>query len=207
MKIGNNLVRLDSINNKMKDEDSFLIKSFCNSIKDHSGMNDAIHILNDYKNKSDKFVYNPNTGSYRFNNYYIIPGMKIKDTAFEKNLKLINRLGHCKTSAPDLIMLANSKDNQFNVIVYKLNGTEGGILEPLVSLKNVPQSSKKRFVDEQLALLSDTGLYNEAITDSYDYWYLTPDTKNIFIDSWSSLKKCINPDEKQIVSEKLKSRV
>ena len=133
--------------------------------------------------------------------------MKSEDNEFEKNLLYLNHLGHCKTSAPDLVKIANSKDNSFNVIVYKLNGTEGGILEPLVTLKDVPETSKKRFTDEQLALLADTGLYNTEITDSYNYWYLTPDTKNIFIDSWSSLKKCQSPEEKRMIFEKLKSRV
>ena len=60
---------------------------------------------------------------------------------------------------------------------------------------------------EQIKLLEDTGLYNKAVTDSYDYWYLTPDTHNIFVDSWTNLAKCTTAEEKTNIKEILKNKL
>ena len=173
----------------------------------YANMDDAIDILNNFK-KSAKFVdFDPTNGSYRYQNFYIIPGLRAKNTKFIQNLKFINKLGLCKTSAPEIVHYGLSQDNEFNVIIYKINNTKGGKLIPIENLKTIDSDKKSKFIEEQIVLLDETGLYNKAVTDSYDFWFLTPDTHNIFIDSWGNLLKCNTVEEKNNIKELLKNRI
>ena len=173
----------------------------------YANMDEAIDILNSFKRNVGAVDFYPENGSYRYQNFYIIPGLKAKNTTFIQNLKFINKLGLCKTSAPEIVHYGVSQDNEFNVIIYRINDTKGGKLIPIESLKTINPDKKNKFIMEQIKLLEDTGLYNSAVIDSYDYWFLTPDTHNIFIDSWGNMNKCKTIEDRNYIKELLKNRI
>ena len=205
MLIGNKIINLDNkfFIEKQQEQKSSVIQTLCSNLKGYKNMDEAITILNNTQKQNNDIKYRQRDGAYIYQNYYIIPGIKPLDRSFESNIRFINKLGLCKTSAPELIEVSNSKDNSFCVIIYKLNDTKGGELLPIKTLSNIPRKSKKRFISEQIELLDNTGLYNSAVTDSYDYWLITPDTKNIVIDSWSDLKRCTDLKQKKDIEEQL----
>lgn len=176
-------------------------------LKSFANMDEAIDILDSFKKSIKDVEYDPRYGTYRYLNYYIRPGLKSENTNYITNLQFINKLGHCKTSAPEIIHHGRSRDNQFDVIIYKVNDTKGGALRHLTSLSEIKPKQKEQFISEQINLLEDTGLYNSAVIDSFDDWYLTPDTNNIYIDSWNSLVKCFSAKQKEKVKEILKNKI
>lgn len=207
MNIQNNYsMNFNGINSHHKDESEYLAELFKNLDKGKD-IGDYVHALNEFRNACPNVKYNPNNGHYSLGNIYITPGLYGGNSEFVDNLKLLNRLGHCRTSAPELMHFSVSGDKKFCTAIYKLNDTEGGDLVKVNKLSDIPESSKKRFLDEQLTLLRDTSFYNPDIIDSYDFWCMTPDTKNVVIDSWGKLSKCSSADEKAKIAEILKSKI
>ncbi len=166
-----------------------------------------IAVLNSFRNTcGDQVTYNGKNGSYLMANYYIVPGYIKQDSNFFDNLKFLNRAGYCRTSAPELVDILQTPDNNFGVVIYKINDTKGGILQPYreVALE-VPIEKKEKFLEEQITLLKSTSLYNPAITESQDAWGVTPDTKNIYVDSWSQLEKSQSSKQSQSLIEKIRT--
>ncbi len=166
-----------------------------------------IKSLNEFKEDNNGIViYNPQNGSYIYGNYYVVPGYIDKSSKFFDNLRFLNRAGFCKTSAPELVDCHQSGDKNFGVIIYKLNDTEGGILLPYLDVSSeIPIERKERFLDEQVVLLKSASLYNPAVMEDQRAWGVTPDTKNIYVDSWSRLEKCPSPEQKKTLIQRLRS--
>ena len=166
-------------------------------------MDEAIAILSKFQKTVKVVTFDYRSGVYRYFNYYIVLGFKAVDTTFISNLRLINKLGQCRTSAPVLVHYGLSQDNRFAAIIYKVNDTKGGKIVPLRFLTDISPVKRAQFLAEQIKLLEDTGLYNSAVVDSYDNWCVTPDTHNIHIASWGNLIKCETPEEKERIREQL----
>lgn len=166
-----------------------------------------IRTLNEFReNHNSDVIYNSKNGSYIYGNYYIIPGYINKDSKSFDNLKFLNRAGFCKTSAPELVDCYNSGDNNFGVIVYKINDTAGGILLPYLDMSSeIPKERKEKFFEEQVVLLKSTSLYNPAVIEDQRNWCITPDTKNIYVGSWLKLEKCPSPEGKKALIQRLKN--
>ena len=166
-----------------------------------------VKTLNEFQSSIDRNVkYNQRNGTYTVANYHIVPGFMKEDSKYLDNLRFLNRAGFCRTSAPELVDVVKTRDNNFGVIIYKINDTNGGTLLPYLDVATeVSAEKKKQFLDEQATLLKSASLYNPAIFESQKNWGVTPDTRNIYIDSWSTLTKCQDPDEKKNIIEKLKS--
>ena len=166
-----------------------------------------VRTLNELKNSSDRNVkYNKKNGTYSISNYHIVPGFIKKDSHYVDNLRFLNRTGFCRTSAPELVDFIETRDKNFGVIIYKINDTNGDALLPYLDVSNeIPAEKKKQFLDEQTTLLRSASLYNPAIFESQKNWGVTPDSKNIYIDSWATLTKCQTSDEKKTIIDKLKS--
>lgn len=181
------------------------VSSLCRQVEQKKNMSDVIEILNKFKSQNKDVIYNEKNGSYVLENYYIVPGMYTDDCkSFVKNLKTLNRLGLCRTSAPEIIDIAQNANNDFAVFVYKINDTKGGILLPyLQKYKQVPIEKKEQFLQEQKALLLNTAKYNPAVLKSFDCWGVTPDTYNIFIDSWNELTKSMSKEEQSRIIQHL----
>ena len=166
---------------------------------DHFANSDqAIKTLLNFRKEVNGMKFDPRYGIFKYSNCYIVPGFKAKDTRFIENLKKIRELGCCKTSAPELLFDGRSLDKKFDVIIYRINGSKDGQLKPLKSLNEIPQENKQKFINEQMDLLQQTSLFNRAVTDSYDDWFVTRDSKNIHIASWSNLDTCPPHRQKEI---------
>ncbi len=158
-----------------------------------------------HKANENSVQFNKKNGSYIFGNYYIVPGYMKQNSDFFDNLRFLNRAGYCRTSAPELVDIIQTPDKNFGVVIYKINDTKGGILEPYREVAHeIPIEKKERFLEEQITLLKSTALYNPAITESQDAWGVTTDTKNIYVDSWSQLVKSKSTQERQDLINKIR---
>lgn len=175
--------------------------------KNNSDIKTIIFELNKFKDENSRVVYNSKNGSYSVGNYYIVPGYVSSDAEFLKNLGLLNKNGLCKTSAPevvDVVYLAQP-EIEFCVVVYKLNGTNGGSPIPYIeALNEVSLDKKQVFYKEQEMLLEKLSLYNSDLFESYSSWAVFSDSQNIYVDSWASLEKCVSSEEKAKLLMKLK---
>lgn len=166
-----------------------------------------IATLNSFKTQGGDYVqYNGKNGSYMYENYYIVPGYIKQDSDFFDNLRFLNRAGYCRTSAPELVDILQTSDNNFGVVIYKINETKGGILKPYIEVSDeIPIEKKEKFLEEQVALLKSTALYNPAVTESQSAWGVTPDTQNIYVDSWSQLTKSQSVKQSQSLIERIRT--
>ncbi|MCM1265789.1 MAG: hypothetical protein NC200_06280, partial [Candidatus Gastranaerophilales bacterium] len=147
-------------------------------------------------------------GSYIMKNYHFVPGYFNNTSPFIDNLRLLNHYGFCKTSAPELIDVHHLPKDNFGVMTFKINDTNGGEAKPYLDVMDtVPLEKKKNFLNEQFVLMDNLGKYNPAILESYDSWLVTPDSKNIYIDTWSVLDDYKSVSEKNKIKSELKSRL
>ena len=176
-------------------------------IKGKQSSFDYIKTLNDFKSvNGDSVIYNPRNGSYILDNYYVVPGYIKGDTKFFDNLKFLNRAGFCRTSAPVLLDMTKTQDDDFGVVVFKINDTNGGIVLPYLDVvSDVSLEKKNKFFEEQETLLRSASVYNPAVIENQEAWGVTPDTKNIYIDSWANLIKASSPAQKKSIIDRLKN--
>ncbi len=165
----------------------------------------AIEYMVSLKKQNPSLKYKDKNGAYVFENYYILPGYTNKNSEFLKSLKenlnIVQPI--CKTSAPELIDIVSTEDENFSAIIYKINDTKNADLIPYLESDGANQEKTDLFISEQIELLNKTGLYNPEIFNSTEHFYLTPDTKNIVFEAWGELVK-INKDEKENLLHKLK---
>lgn len=170
-------------------------------IKDFNSCTDtdsAIKFMVELQKRNPSIKYKDRNGAYVWGNYYIVPSYTSKDGEFmaklTKNLKLVNPI--CKTSSPELIDIAETKDKKFTAIFYKINETLSADLVPYMQTKGASKEKIELFKSEQRELLEKTGLYNPEFFESLNRFYLTPDTKNVLFEGWNELMICETETEK-----------
>lgn len=182
-----------------------LITEIIEKINSSKDGNAAIDCLIEFKNSTPDLKFIDKNGAYVYNNYYILPSYTNKNDEFLKklkeNLKLANQI--CKTSSPEFVDIASTKDENFTVIIYKINSSEDAELIPYLQTNGATIEKKELFKSEQEKLLEEKMLYNPEILIAVDHFYLTPDTQNIVFGSWTGLIPCTDEVEKSEFLNKL----
>lgn len=185
------------------------IDSFFKNLKNEGkNIESTIVLMDKFAESNPETKYITRNGSYILNNYHIVPGYFDKDSQFLNNIKLLNHYGFCKTSAPELVDIHYLPKEKFGVMAFKINDTKSAEMYPyLQAADSVLDEKKTKFIQEQFVLMNNLGKYNPAVLESYDSWLVTPDTKNIYIDTWSTLKDCKSPQEREFIKSEIKDRV
>lgn len=167
----------------------------------------AIRFLVGLQKQNPSIKYKDRNGAYVWANFCIVPSYTSKDSEFMvklyNNLRFVNPI--CKTSSPELIDIAQTKDKKFTAIFYKINETLNADLIPYLDSKGASKEKIELFKSEQIQLLENTGFYNNQFFSSLNQFYLTSDTKNILFENWSELKKCKDETEKNNFLQNLAS--
>ena len=167
----------------------------------------AIKFMVELQKQNPSIKYKDRNGAYVWGNYYILPSYTSKNSEFlsnlDKNFKIVNPI--CKTSSPELVDIAETKDKKFTAIFYKINETLNADLIPYMQTKGATGDKIELFKSEQIELLEKTGLYNNKFFNSLNRFYLTPDTNIILFEDWSELKKYENKTEKNSFIQNLDS--
>lgn len=173
------------------------------------------HILNQFKNCADRksaieymltsqsgnsnLLYKERNGAYVFQNYYLSLRIANPNTNFYKtlyqNLKLVNPI--CKTSSPEIIGTADTKDNLFTAIAYRINYCNNADLIPFFQVGNLKPEKIQLFKSEQIKLIEEKSLYNPNLFNNLNHFYITPDTNNIVFENWNVLEQIVDTDQKQ----------
>jgi hypothetical protein len=181
-----------------------IISEILARFKECETSSDGIKFLVDTKSQNPDIAYIDRDGSYIYKNYIIKPSYTPKSSEYLINtkttLEFLNKTGHCKTSAPKLIGIEETKDQKFSIIVLEIQDTKDANLVPYEDKEDSTEEKINQFIEEQKKLLEENSSYNPIIFNNLSQLYLTPDTKTIIISVWDRLETCQEQEKFNILT-------